>query len=82
MKTLPVEIYGNVQTFEPPQYHYNSRIALYFIASIIGLFVHIHLDRAIRATKIIYISNELWNKVEVESKTPPYLEAFTSRSSC
>ena len=59
MKTLPLEIYGNVQTFEPPQYHYNSRIALHCIASIIGLFVHIHLDRAIRATKIISISNEL-----------------------
>ena len=53
MKPLPVRINGNVQTFAPSQYHYNFHIATY---SIIGRFVHIHLDRAIRAIKIIPIS--------------------------
>ena len=53
MKSLPVDIHSNVQSFSPPQYHYDSRITKY---SIIGRFVQIHLVCTIRATKIIYVS--------------------------
>ena len=83
MKTLPVEIYSNVQTFAPPQYNYNSHIAVntHCNYSIKGRFVHIHLNR-VRHKKSSPYQNEFWIRVEVESKTPPYLEAFTSRSSC